>query len=895
MKERTRPLALVLCAALVLSLWAQPGFAAGEGEAPTQDAAPAREEVFRDSGPVAREPEAPVQAQAPRMAARLRGGEVSYLACDENGQNWTTETCTDFTEVTAGDTDWADGWYYAGGSVTLSDRVVVTGNVRLILGDGFTLTASKGIQVSEGNSLTIYGQSEGDGKGRVIANSYTGMGNAAIGGNKNGKSGAITISGGIVTATSEGNGAGIGGGDGGAGGTITISGGTVTATGGYGAGIGGGGSGAGGTIEISGGMVKATADAGAGIGSGGGTNGKDGKITITGGEIEAISNGMGAGIGSGQNGNGFKDSNFEIIIENGKVTATGSRGAGIGGGFDRNNGTVTISGGEVTATSKNGAGIGSGISGAGGTIEISGGTVTATSQGDNTGGNSGAGIGGGQSGAGGTIIISGGTVTATSGGDGTAYFGRGAGIGGGENGAGGTIEISGGTVTATSKGDGAGIGGGYNADGGTITISSGTVNATANFGAGIGGGQSGTGGTITISGGTVTATSTTAAGIGSDDSGATGAFTTTPDGAAWIDASSISDQSGKGDWHGVIIERNTGKVYGGTVSLTGDAANPAGKTLAIPENKTLVIPEGVTLTNDGAIQNDGALIVYGALAGTGTIAPRGASYPVTVTAQAGGTAAAAPALGAEGTTVTLTATPGQGYHFKEWQVEPDTVTIGADNTFTMPSQRVTVRAVFEADVPDPPVPPVTPDDRPSSGGSGGSSEPSPGFWRDTAETVASTPSGGRVELDLRGQDSLPREVVEALGKNPGVSLVIRWSGGTITIPAGKAPVPEPGRIYYPLSYLASIDFGAAGTNPETGGPAPGDLPEKAAPALLPAPSKPEPREPQAPPAGPAAPAAAPEAQALSPAEPAPKGVLPAVGILAAGLAALVLLARRRKD
>ena len=46
--------------------------------------------------------------------------------------------------------------------------------------------------------------------------------------------------------------------------------------------------------------------------------------------------------------------------------------------------------------------------------------------------------------------------------------------------------------------------------------------------------------------------------------------------------------------------------------------------------------------------------------------------------------------------IALTASPSAGYHFKEWQVTAGTVSIGADNKFTMPAENVTVKAVFEA-------------------------------------------------------------------------------------------------------------------------------------------------------------------------------------------------------
>ncbi len=69
-------------------------------------------------------------------------------------------------------------------------------------------------------------------------------------------------------------------------------------------------------------------------------------------------------------------------------------------------------------------------------------------------------------------------------------------------------------------------------------------------------------------------------------------------------------------------------------------------------------------------------------------------YAVTVSADEGGSAKADVAVAVEGTTVNLTATPNEGYYFKEWQVVSGDVTI-ADNSFTMPAGNVEVKAVFE--------------------------------------------------------------------------------------------------------------------------------------------------------------------------------------------------------
>ena len=172
-----------------------------------------------------------------------------------------------------------------------------------------------GVEKGNAGNLTI-ADDDNDGSLEAVGGNTA----AGIGGGGGNDGSDITISGGIITAKSggDGGGAGIGGGLNGNGSNITISGGNVTAMGtGGGAGIGGGanhtdteGPGNGGDITISGGTVKATSDhAGAGIG--GGWSGKSGKVTfsgkvqatVQGGDKPAITEiqayGTGAGIGDG--------------------------------------------------------------------------------------------------------------------------------------------------------------------------------------------------------------------------------------------------------------------------------------------------------------------------------------------------------------------------------------------------------------------------------------------------------------------------------------------------------------------------------------------------------------------------------------------------------------------
>ena len=132
------------------------------------------------------------------------------------------------------------------------------------------------------------------------------------------------------------------------------------------------------------GKLTAVGDGGAGIGS---ENQKNvSNITIKGGTIDASSTGRGAGIGSSGNG-----SASNITIEGGDITAEGAYGgAGIGSGMNRDASNIKITGGKVKATGGgNAAGIGGGMSGDGSDITISGGEVTAI------GGLGGAGIGSG--------------------------------------------------------------------------------------------------------------------------------------------------------------------------------------------------------------------------------------------------------------------------------------------------------------------------------------------------------------------------------------------------------------------------------------------------------------------------------------------------------------------
>ena len=161
---------------------------------------------------------------------------------------------------------------------------------------------------------------------------------------------ATGIYGGEILATSGVYGAGIGGGQGGVGEQIYVYSGKLTVRSvSEGAGIGGGQGGPGRFIYIKGGTVNAGSESGgAGIGSGdqdGQNKSEDAHhIEISGGTVEAWSNYAGAGIGGGRGGSGY-----DISITGGVVRAQGYYGAGIGGGMKGKSGNILIKDTTLTA------------------------------------------------------------------------------------------------------------------------------------------------------------------------------------------------------------------------------------------------------------------------------------------------------------------------------------------------------------------------------------------------------------------------------------------------------------------------------------------------------------------------------------------------------------------
>ena len=125
---------------------------------------------------------------------------ITYL--DENGAE---QTCEDYTILTSDMTSIGSynnnkpTWYVAAADLTFENRISTSYNPNLILLNGATINATKGIY-HNGNTLTIYAQStDASVMGHLIAKGT--KGNVAIGGNSDSYSGTIVINGGKIDAT----------------------------------------------------------------------------------------------------------------------------------------------------------------------------------------------------------------------------------------------------------------------------------------------------------------------------------------------------------------------------------------------------------------------------------------------------------------------------------------------------------------------------------------------------------------------------------------------------------------------------------------------------------------------------------------------------------------------
>ena len=167
-------------------------------------------------------------------------------------------------------------------------------------------------------------------------------------------------------------------------------------------------------------------------------------------------------------------------------------------------------------------------------------------------------------------------------------------------------------------------------------------------------------------------------------------------------------------------------------------------------------------------------------------------HTVTVTNDGNGTGAATPSTAAAGTEITLTATPANGYHFKEWQVESPAGLVITNNKFLMPSANVEVKAIFEKDAPPAPTEFIVTFD-----GNGGT--PSVGSMTTTNQKLPSLPSASR-----RGSYSFDGWYTEKSGGTKITTATIFSANTTVyahwTYTGGGGGGYNPPVTYYTLRF-----------------------------------------------------------------------------------------------
>lgn len=405
----------------------------------------------------------------------------------------------------------------------------------------------------------------------------------------------------------------------------------------------------------------------------------------------------GAGIGSGGMwGNSFAVSHIGVQITDGNIKAYGAYNessklgcdaAGIGGGSN-----IIVQG----------------------TILIEGGTIYAhgTSEGYEFGG---AGIGGGSNGDG-YVTITGGDITAS-----TDSIGAAA-IGGGNHGVG-IVNISGGNITITkSSSYASAIGGGFKGDG-SVNISDGNITITldSSFASAIGGGYMGNG-IVDISGGITSLTfdSKFYSALGNGSNLGSGGEVIVSGGSVFIinnagennllDAESITITGGSINADETTLATNgESTVYRVDIQFDGISTQTEIKSINI---------DGYGMT-DVYTDSTGSIYVWlpestvleSATIGEQAYAPESPYtvgtennevtfsevqlYSITIADAENGSIVSSHSSAAQGTAVTLTVTPDDGYMLSS--IKSDEVTLTESEgqyTFTMPASDVTVTATF---------------------------------------------------------------------------------------------------------------------------------------------------------------------------------------------------------
>ncbi|WP_180951076.1 S-layer homology domain-containing protein [Marasmitruncus massiliensis] len=145
-----------------------------------------------------------------------------------------------------------------------------------------------------------------------------------------------------------------------------------------------------------------------------------------------------------------------------------------------------------------------------------------------------------------------------------------------------------------------------------------------------------------------------------------------------------------------IVDRTSDKPQNDVLTLAGV---PSDTEIASVTGSSAKYWSLVTMGNDLTVSNENSepVTLTGAVQGQKLdfSKPSPINHSVTVQHDGNGTASATPAYAKQGAEITLTATPKEGYKFKEWQVISGGVTI-TNNKFTMPDGEVTVKAIFES-------------------------------------------------------------------------------------------------------------------------------------------------------------------------------------------------------
>ena len=103
----------------------------------------------------------------PAYAAESGGNMLVSSYWDPVGEQ--TEYVSEYTPVTGETQNWSGGFYVVRGNVTISERVTLAENTKLLLEDDAVLRLEHGIDLN-GKNLEIYAQEKGTGKLNVYAN-----------------------------------------------------------------------------------------------------------------------------------------------------------------------------------------------------------------------------------------------------------------------------------------------------------------------------------------------------------------------------------------------------------------------------------------------------------------------------------------------------------------------------------------------------------------------------------------------------------------------------------------------------------------------------------------------------------------------------------------------------